>query len=300
MSYHTAAQPRCTGTAGSIELMIEPKEKDLGEFTVRRVLPSSERRMVGPFIFFDHMGPAEFPPGEGVQVRPHPHIGIATVTYLFEGEIMHRDSLGFVQPIQAGAVNLMTAGRGIVHSERAGDDLNVTSRLHGIQSWMALPTDMEECKQAFVHYPAGELPELDIAGVTVRVIIGKAYDHSSPVTSHSSTLYLECLLPKGSELALPESYPELAAYVVSGDVRIDQHAYSGGVMAVACPEKPVRLAAHKDSHVMVIGGAPVGDRHIWWNFVSSSKDRIETAGADWKNRQFDDIPGETEFIPLPD
>ena len=300
MSYHTAAEPKCTGAAGAIELIIEPKEKDLGEFTVRRVLPSRERRMIGPFIFFDHMGPAEFPPGEGIQVRPHPHIGLATVTYLFAGEIIHRDNLGFVQPIQASAVNLMTAGRGIVHSERAGEDLNVTSRLHGIQSWMALPTDLEECEPAFVHYPAGELPEFDIAGVTVRVIIGEAYEHKSPVTSHSSTLYLECRLPEGSKFALPESYRELAAYVVSGNVEIDQHAYSDGVMAVACPEKPVRLAAHKDSHVMVIGGDPVGDRHIWWNFVSSSKVRIEKARTDWTERRFDDIPGETEFIPLPD
>ena len=300
MSYYTAAEPKCTGTSGSIELIIEPKEKDLGEFTVRRVLPSSKRRMVGPFIFFDHMGPAEFAPGEGIQVRPHPHIGIATVTYLFEGEIMHRDSLGFDQPIKAGAVNLMTAGRGIVHSERAGEDLNITSKLHGIQSWMALPTELEECEPAFVHYPASDLPELDIAGVTVRVIIGEAYEHSSPVMSYSPMLYLECRLPEGSELVLPESYRDLAAYVVSGDVQIDEHIYSNGVMAVACPEKPVRLAAQKDSHVMVIGGDPVGDRHIWWNFVSSSMDRIKKAGDDWKERRFDDVPGETEFIPLPD
>ena len=300
MSYTTAVEPKCTGSSGSIELIIEPKEKDLGEFTVRRVLPSAKRRMVGPFIFFDHMGPAEFPPGEGVQVRPHPHIGIATVTYLFEGKIMHRDSLGFVQAIQAGAVNIMTAGRGIVHSERAGEDFNTLSKLHGIQSWMALPTELEECEPAFVHYPAGDLPELDIAGVTVRVIIGEAYAHNSPVMPHSSTLYLECRLPAGSELKLPESYRELATYVVSGDVQIDEHTYSDGVMAVACPEKPVRLVAHKDSHVMVIGGDPVGDRHIRWNFVSSSKDRIEKAGADWKERRFDEVPGETEFIPLPD
>ena len=300
MSYHTAAEPKCTGTAGSIELIIEPREEDLGEFTVRRVLPSGKQRMVGPFIFFDHMGPAEFPPGEGIQVQPHPHIGLATVTYLFEGEIIHRDNLGIVQAIQAGAVNVMTAGRGIAHSERAGEDLNVTSRLHGIQSWMALPTELEECEPAFVHYPASELPEFDIAGVTVRVIMGEAYEHNSPVMSHSATLYLECRLPASSELVLPESYRELAAYVVSGDVQIDQHSLSNGVMAVACSDKSVRLMANKDSHVMVIGGDPVGDRHIWWNFVSSSKDRIEKAGADWKERRFDDIPGETEFIPLPD
>jgi len=300
MSYYTVEQPKCKDIVGSIELVIEAEEADLGEFTVRRSLPSGKRRMVGPFIFFDHMGPAEFPAGQGIQVRPHPHIGIATVTYLFEGEIIHRDSLGFVQPIQSGAVNLMTAGRGIVHSERAGEDLNVTSRLHGIQSWMALPTELEECEPAFVHYPAAELPELDIAGVAVRVIIGKAYEHNAPVMSHSSTLYLDCRLPEGSELELPDSYRELAAYVVSGNVRVDQREYGAGVMAVACPDKSVRLSARKDSHVMIIGGDPVGDRHIWWNFVSSSKDRIQKASTDWKEHRFDDVPGESEFIPLPD
>ena len=168
-------------SAVAVDLVIEPKEKDLGGFSVRRVLPAARRRMVGPFIFFDHMGPAEFPPGEGIQVRPHPHIGIATITYLFEGEIMHRDSLGFVQPIQAGAVNLMTAGRGIVHSERAGDDLDTTSRLHGIQSWIALPDDDEEMAPAFRHFPAAEIPEVDVDGVRVRVIMGEAYGERSPV-----------------------------------------------------------------------------------------------------------------------
>jgi len=284
----------------SIELVIDAKETDLGEFTVRRSLPSEKRRMVGPFIFFDHIGPAEFPPGQGIQVRPHPHIGIATVTYLFEGEIMHRDSLGFVQPIQSGAVNLMTAGRGIVHSERAGDDLNITSKLHGIQSWMALPTDFEECEPSFVHYPALELPELDINGVSVRVIIGRAYEQNSPVMSHSTTLYLDCRLPAGAELELPNFYQELAAYVVSGDVQIDQNKLGAGVLAVAGPGKSVQLSAQEDSHVMIIGGDPVGERHIWWNFVSSSKNRIQKAGADWKEGRFGGVPGDTEFIPLPD
>ena len=225
MSYQAAEEPRCTEAKGSVELVIEPKEKDIGEFTVRRVLPAPEKRMVGSFIFFDHMGPAEFPPGQGIQVRPHPHIGIATVTYLFEGEIMHRDNLGFVQPIESGAVNLMTAGSGIVHSERAGDDLNETSRLHGIQSWMALPENEQERDAAFQHYPAADLPDIDIDGVSVRVIIGEAYGHVSPVHAYSSTLYLECLMPKGSELALPDTYAEIGAYVVSGSVAIDDRSY---------------------------------------------------------------------------
>lgn len=300
MSYHAAEEPGCTSIDGSIEVIIEPRQRDLGEFSVRRVLPSSERRMVGPFIFFDHMGPAEFAPGAGIQVRPHPHIGLATITYLFEGEIIHRDSLGFVQPIRAGAVNLMTAGRGIVHSERAGDDIDTTSRLHGIQSWMALPTDREEMEPAFVHHPSGDLPDVEVEGVGVRVIIGESYGHTSPVMSYSPMLYLACQLPSGSGLTLPQSYQELAVYVVSGEVRIDRRAYTSGVMAVACPGKAVRLKACQDSHVMVIGGEPVGRRHIWWNFVSSSKDRIEKAKADWREGRFGEVPGDNEFIPLPD
>jgi len=300
MSYHTASEPQCTGSSGSIELIIEPKKKDLGGFSVRRVLPSSQRRMVGPFIFFDHMGPATFPPGQGIQVRPHPHVGLATITYLFGGEIIHRDSLGFLQPIREGAVNLMTAGRGIVHSERAGDDLHRTSKLHGIQSWMALPADLEECEPAFLHYPSQALPQIEMDGVSVRLIIGKAYGQTSPVESYSPMLYLECRLPRGSALTLPESYRELAAYVVSGDIRIDEHSYSDGVMAVACSGKKVRLQALDNSHVMVIGGEPLGERHIWWNFVSSSKQRIEQAKADWRQGRFEQVPDENEFIPLPD
>jgi hypothetical protein len=213
---------------------------------------------------------------------------------------MHRDSLGFLQPIKAGAVNLMTAGSGIVHSERAGDDLNEASRLHGIQSWMVLPGDQEEIEPAFAHYPADDLPELTIEKVTVRVILGQAFGYTSLVTSYSPVLYLECRLPSGSELALPEEYQELAAYVVSGEVQIDQKRYSEGVMTVACPGKTVRVKAFQDSFVMAIGGESVGDRHIWWNFVSSSKERIEQAKTDWKDRRFGDVIGESEFIPLPD
>ena len=198
MSFQEAAAPQCTESKGSVELIIEPKVKDLGEFTVRRVLPAAEKRMVGSFIFFDHMGPAEFPPGQGIQVRPHPHIGIATVTYLFEGEIMHRDNLGFVQPIQCGAVNLMTAGSGIVHSERAGDDLDETSRLHGIQSWMALPESEEEREAAFQHYPAADLPDIDVNGVNVRVIIGDAYGLSLIHISEPTRLLVQSRMPSSA------------------------------------------------------------------------------------------------------
>jgi redox-sensitive bicupin YhaK (pirin superfamily) len=267
---------------------------------VRRVLPAPERRMVGSFIFFDHMGPAEFPPGQGIQVRPHPHIGIATVTYLFEGEIMHRDNLGFVQPIRCGAVNLMTAGSGIVHSERAGDDLHEMSRLHGIQSWMALPDDEEECEAAFQHYPAEDLPDIEVNGVSVRVIIGEAYGHPSPVHAYSSTLYLECIMPKGTELTLPDQYDEIGAYVVSGSIRIDGQSYGEGVMAIGVADTAMTLTAEEESRVMVVGGESLGERHIYWNFVSSSKDRIEQAKSDWRERKFGEVPGDAEFIPLPD
>ena len=300
MSYQEALPPECAGRSGTIELRIEPRERDIGDFTVRRALPARERRMVGPYIFFDHMGPAEFPPGEGIQVRPHPHIGIATITYLFEGEIMHRDSLGYAQPIRAGAVNLMTAGRGIVHSERAGDDLNDHSRLHGIQSWMALPDGQEEIDPVFEHYPADSLPELGIDGSRVRVIIGEAYGKTSPVTLYSPMLYLECRVPKDATLTLPDAYAELAAYVVSGDVTIDGEGYTEGVLAVAASGASVTLTANDDSRIMVIGGDPVGERKIWWNFVSSSAERMEAAKQDWKEGRFGKVPGDDEFIPLPE
>jgi len=283
-----------------IELTIEPRIRSLGEFDVRRVLPSAERRMVGPFVFLDHMGPAVFPPGKGIAVRPHPHIGLATITYLFEGEIMHRDSLGYVQLVQAGAVNLMTAGRGIVHSERASDDLAVTSHLHGIQSWLALPLEIEEMNPGFIHYPAASLPELALGGATVRVIMGAAYGARSPVATYSPTLYLEVRLPAGAELALPNDVSERAAYVTEGAVSVSGEEYREGAMLVARTGADVRLRASVPSRVMVVGGEPLGRRHIWWNFVSSSKERIEQAKLDWKEGRFPKVPGdELEFVPLP-
>ncbi len=300
MSSFNELEPSTAGAAGAIALSITPHEKDLGEFTVRRVLPAAKRRMVGPFVFFDHMGPAEFPPGKGIQVRPHPHIGLATITYLFEGEIMHRDNLGYVQPIQCGAVNLMTAGRGIVHSERAGDDLHEVSHLHGIQSWIALPRDQEECDPGFIHYPADSLPQIEQDGCTVRVIVGQAFGQTSPVETRSTTLYLECLMSTGAQLAVPEPYRELAFYVVTGEVEIAGKRYSAGVMAVAEEGVSPTVRATADSRVMVIGGDPLGERTVWWNFVSSSKDRIEQAKDDWKAGRFGKVPGDDEFIPLPD
>ena len=300
MSVQPSFDPECAKAAGAIELTIEARIRSLGEFDVRRGLPAAERRMVGPFIFFDHMGPAVFPPGHGIAVRPHPHIGLATITYLFEGEIMHRDSLGFRQLIQAGAVNLMTAGRGIVHSERASDDLAITSRLHGIQSWLALPLDREEMEPSFVHYPATELPEVDVDGCVVRVIMGAAFDNTSPVLIHSPTLYLEVLMPRGASFVLPATEHECAAYVVSGGVSIDREERADGVMLVARAGASPRLTASADSRIMVIGGEPVGPRHIWWNFVSSSKERIDRAKRDWVEGRIGKIAGDDEFIPLPE
>jgi redox-sensitive bicupin YhaK (pirin superfamily) len=287
-------------TDSPIELTIEPRIRSLGEFDVRRVLPAVERRMVGPFVFLDHMGPAVFPPGQGIAVRPHPHIGLATITYLFEGEIMHRDSLGMVQLIQAGAVNLMTAGRGIVHSERASDDISVTSHLHGIQSWIALPLDREEMEPAFIHYPTASLPELKLGGATVRVIMGSAYGERSPVVTYSPTLYLEVRLNAGADLELPRDANERAVYVVEGTVTIDGQPYHEGTMAVARTGADVRLRADGPSRVMAVGGEPVGPRHIWWNFVSSSKERIEQAKRDWTAGRIGKVPGDDELIPLPD
>src|SRR6185503_3720048 len=254
-------------TAAAVELTIQPRVRSLGEFDVRRALPAAKRRMVGPFAFLDHMGPAAFAPGQGMAVRPHPHIGLATITYLFEGEIMHRDSLGFRQLIQAGAVNLMTAGRGIVHSERS-DDVAGTRHLHGIQSWLALPLEREEIEPTFIHYPASSLPERTIDGCTVRVIMGSAYGLLSPVLTYSPTLYFEAALPAGGALSLLDDARERALYIVSGTVEVAGRALGEGTLAVIREGAVAPLRCAGAARVIVIGGAPLGTRHIWWNFVS--------------------------------
>ena len=300
MSTQPAFEPVCTRIHGPVAVRIVPRSRDLGGFSVRRMLPSSERQMVGPFIFFDEMGPAVFPPGEGIDIRPHPHIGIATITYLFDGEIVHRDSLGYALPIRPGAVNLMTAGRGIVHSERAGSDRDVESSMHGIQSWIALPDGLEEIEPAFTHTPAADLPEVSVDGATVRLILGESFGAASPVRSYSKTLYAEVLLPAGGRFALPDDLTDRAVYVVSGNVAVGDEEYGTGVMAVFRTGAPVELEAAADTRLMLIGGEPVGERSIWWNFVSSSEARIEQAKADWREGRFDRVDGDDEFIPLPD
>lgn len=300
MSYFDSENAPCSERQGMIELCIEPKMADLGQFTVRRSLPARQRRMVGPFVFFDHMGPAEFEPGRGIAVLPHPHIGIATITYLFQGEIIHRDSLGVEQPITAGAVNLMVAGRGIVHSERAGSDLNELSSLHGIQSWIALPEALQEMAPAFTHYPAEDLPDIEMEGSRVRIIMGEAYGERSPVETFSRTLYLDVALQAGAKLTLPADEEELGFYVAEGSVEVDGVSITAGVMAIACPGQTVVLKGLEDTRMMVVGGDSVGPRRMFWNFVSTTRERIELAKQDWRDQKFDPVPGDDEFFPLPE
>jgi len=285
----------------SVELLIESEVKNLGEFTVQRTLPDANRQRVGPFIFFDHMGPADFPPGSGVSVRPHPHIGIATITYLFDGTIVHRDSLGYVQRIDNGAVNWMTAGRGIVHSERSpADHVETGSHLHGIQAWVALPLELEETEPRFEHYPMAQIPSIELPGAGLTVIAGEAYGRCSPVRTSSQTIYVEADLDKGAELATPAGFDELAIYVVSGEALVDGLTLKPGTMAVLSVGNTAEIRACERSKVMLLGGATLeGDRILWWNFVSSSRERMNKARRDWQAKRFDEVPGETEFIPLP-
>ncbi len=284
----------------AIDLLLEPVTHELGEFTVRRTLPNKRRQRIGPFIFFDHMGPADFPPGTGVNVRAHPHIGIATITYLFEGEILHRDSLGCVQAIRPGAVNWMTAGKGIVHSEKVSDELKASGQhLHGLQTWVALPLESEEIEPRFEHYAADVIPAVDVDGATVRVIIGAAYGVSSPVATESDTLYAEVNLEPGAALALPDA-EELGVYVVDGSIAINGEPVAAGVLAVLKSNSTAAVEAKTAARVMLCGGASLaGDRIVWWNFVSSSRERLELAKRDWRDKRFPNVPGETDFIPLP-
>lgn len=300
MSYFESHPPICTSAAGSLELVIRPERKNLGEFTVARALPATERQMIGPFIFFDHMGPADFAPGLGIQVRPHPHIGIAAITYLFEGLVVHRDSLGYEQPIESGAVNLMVAGRGIVHSERAGRDLDQHSRLHGIQAWMALPDAELERAPSFTHYAQSEIPSFQVGEASIRLIIGAAFGEESPVKSFCSTLYLEASIPAGGRLTVPATVEELGAYVVSGRAEAGASELDECTLAVARSGQALEIAAQSACTIMVIGGEPVGHRELWWNFVARDSDRIEQAKRDWREGRFARIEGDDEYIPLPD
>ncbi len=289
-------------TESQVRLLIEPVVKDLGEFVVRRTLPAPVRQRVGPFIFFDHMGPVDFAPASGVAVRTHPHIGLATITYLLAGQIMHRDSLGNAQVIEKGAINWMTAGRGIVHSERSPEELKRSgSHLHGIQAWVALPAELEETGPRFEHYPAEEVPEANADGARLRVIVGNAFGLSSPVRASSETLYVEADHDIGADLTLPGGIDELAVYVVDGTVSIGECEVGAGSMAVVQADIAAQVRAGAASKIMLLGGATLpGKRYLWWNFVSSSQERLQQAKSDWREKRFPDVPGETEFIPLPD
>jgi redox-sensitive bicupin YhaK (pirin superfamily) len=277
-----------------------PAEKDLGGLTVRRLFPVIGCKNIGPFVFFDHFGPVDFAPGEGMDVRPHPHIGLATVTYLFDGEILHRDSLGMVQTIKPGEINLMLAGKGIVHSERTADDIRASGQTsHGLQLWLALPDKDEDSDPAFYHYDAAEIPSLNENGCRVSVLIGEAYGLSSPVITLCPTLYLECHLDEGANLILPEAVDELGVFVISGQVTLGSDSIKQHQLAILDTSKLDQLSAAEESHIVVIGGKALGKRHIYWNFVSTSRDKIEQAKQDWQQGKFPTVPGETEFIPLP-
>lgn len=285
-----------------LKMVITPRDRDLGGFRVKRILPFAAHRMVGPFIFLDHMGPAEFAPGQGMDVRPHPHINLATVTYLFEGAIMHRDSLGYEQLIEPGAINWMTAGKGIVHSERSPQNLRDAGfKLHGLQCWVALPSSAEEIEPTFTHHPAKTLPEFKNGEAKIKLLIGTLFGQKSPVKTESDVLYADVHLPANSVLEIPAEGRDLAVYALEGEIKVNGEDLSAGSMAVTQSGDSLKIQAQIFSRLMILGGKPLeGERHIFWNFVSSSKERIERAKQDWREQKFPKIPGDdSEFIPLP-
>jgi redox-sensitive bicupin YhaK (pirin superfamily) len=291
-----------TPSTPTLDATLVPATRDLGDgFKVRRALPSVKRRMIGPFVFLDEMGPTRFAPGGGLDVRPHPHIGLATVTYLFEGEILHHDSLGVRQSIRPGDVNWMIAGRGIVHSERTPQALRATgSSAWGLQSWVALPEREEERAPAFRHHAAGELPSLKAEGKHIRVVAGEMFGLRAPVETLSDMFYADVTLDAGADLLIAPDYEERGAYIVEGNISVDGQSFERGRLLVFKPGTQVLLAAGSRARVMLLGGETLGPRHVWWNFVSSSKERIEQAKQDWKEGRFGGVPGDPEFIPLPE
>lgn len=287
----------------SMQLKLTGHHKDLGGgFMVRRLLPAAQQQSVGPFIFFDHFGPVTEQPGSNHDVRPHPHIGLATVTYLFEGAMMHRDSLGSAQRIEPGAINWMTAGRGIVHSERAPEDLRGTSYVnHGLQLWAALPKEFEETAPGFSHTPAETIPSTTVDGAAVRILVGEAFGKISPVKTFSKTLYLDLALAAGMPFTLPPLAEQMALYAVDGDLLVDGEPLAMHTLATLTPGAAVQLSASVPTRLVVIGGDALdAHRFMWWNFVSSRKERIVQAGEDWEAQAMGQVPGETEFIPLPE
>jgi redox-sensitive bicupin YhaK (pirin superfamily) len=283
----------------SVSTLLRPVARDIGGLLVQRLLPSHPIRMVGPFIFFDHFGPVQFPPGRGIDVRPHPHIGLATVTYLFDGGQVHRDSLGNVQPIAPGDVNWMTAGRGIVHSERP-DDRAAGHLLHGLQTWVALPKSHEEVEPSFSHHPRESLPEIAQPGAAMRLLAGTAFGRRAPTPTFSPMIYLAIDMEAGAAVDLPPEHEERGVYVVDGEALIDGEAVPAGRMALLAPWTTARVETPAATRLIVLGGAKIdGERIIWWNFVASSKALIDTASERWRAQAYPPVPGETEFIPLP-
>ncbi len=305
MSYLPANTPDCDDETGCdpVEISIIPRTADIGGYEVRRALPSRKKRMVGPFIFFDQMGPGEFLSGQGLDVRPHPHIGLATVTYLFEGALDHRDSTGVHQTIYPGDVNVMKAGRGVTHSERTGKPQRESGHiLSGLQTWLALPKAMEEDQPSFMHETGSNLPTLSEEGKSVRLIMGSCYGLKSAVPTFSDTLYCDVHLEAGSILPIPDEYEERALYVLSGHIEIAGTAYDPLQALILRPGDSITVTAKTPVHLMIFGGAVMdGERYIDWNFVSSSKERLQQAREDWKAQKFDKVPGDDkEFIPLPE
>jgi redox-sensitive bicupin YhaK (pirin superfamily) len=301
--YKEPREPPSENVSMTIDLLIDSRRRDLGGFEVGRVLPWTKRRMVGPFIFFDHIGPVTFPPAvpQRTDVRPHPHIGLSTITYLFAGEIVHRDSLGYHQVIRPGEVNWMTAGRGISHSERFETMREHGGDMHGIQAWVALPEAHEETDPGFVHYSSESLPVRRAGGATIKLIAGSAFDATSPVTTHSPLFYAHVELASDASIDLPTQYRERAVFVAAGRAVIEAATVDAGQMAVLTPGTDVQVRAIGATTLMLLGGEPVGERHLYWNFVSSRKERIEAAKADWRAQRIPlPVGDDKEFIPLPD
>ncbi len=310
MSWNPALEPGCPDEIGidAIETLIIPRARDLGGFEVRRALPAPARQMVGPFIFFDQAGPAEFLTGQGIDVRPHPHIGLATVTYLFRGEFQHRDSVGSDQLILPGAVNWMVAGRGVTHSERTSAETRTHPHsLFGIQTWVALPEDQEDAAPTFEHHGKDTLPVIDDDGVRVRLILGQAYGARAPASVFSDTFYGDVTLAAGARLPLPDDHEDRGIYIVDGDISIAGQVFDAGRMMVFRPKDKMTVAAGaRGARLIILGGATLeGPRYVWWNFVSSSKEKIEAAKEQWRQARWGDgqfdLPADDrdEFIPLP-
>lgn len=301
MSHSDSSTSEASAAKNQVTEVIHSKAKSLGQFDVRRLLPSAKARSVGPYVFFDHMGPAIFEPGQGIAVRPHPHIGLATLTYLYEGVIRHRDSLGYRQDIKPGAVNWMTAGRGIVHSERSPEETeDQQRRLMGLQVWVALPKSQEKAAPDFIHLSASSLPEIEYPGAIVRLVAGKAFGKVSKLTTHSPLFFVDMRLEPGAELPVDIDYPERALYVVQGSIQLAGQEYSEGEMLLLSPGK-LTLVSASGAIVAGVGGEPLdGPRHMWWNFVASDQASIEQAKRDWQEGAFGHVPGDSEYIPLPE